>query len=197
MILVVAAMQEEVKEIINYPYESVKVILTGVGKVNAARALTEAILKYDVEMIFNLGFSGATKPFQVGDVVVIDHATYHDFDLSIFGYDKGQVPHHPTQLSSNLAMLNELNNKISHMKKGHLMTGDYFMTREYEHPIVVDMEGAALYQVAYFYKIPILSIKVVSDIIGMKDHLDHYKKFEQDQGAIALRIIYQTLFEGK
>jgi adenosylhomocysteine nucleosidase len=71
------------------------------------------------------------------------------------------------------------------------------MTREYEQPIVVDMEGAALYQVAYFYKIPILSIKVVSDIIGMKDHLVHYKKFEQDQGAIALRIIYQTLFERK
>jgi adenosylhomocysteine nucleosidase len=197
MILVVAAMQEEVKDIINYPYESVKVILTGVGKVNAARALTEAILKYDVDMIYNLGFAGATKPFQVGDVVVIDHATYHDFDLSMFGYDKGQVPHFPTQMNSNITMLEKLINQINHIKRGHLMTGDYFMTSKHDQPIIVDMEGAALYQVAYYYQVPILSIKVISDIIGMKDHLDHYKKFEQNQGALALRLVYQTLFERK
>jgi adenosylhomocysteine nucleosidase len=195
MILVVVAMQEEVKEIINYPNEFVKVIITGVGKVNATRALTEAILKYDVEKIYNLGFAGATKPYGVGDIVAIESATYHDFDLSIFGYEKGQVPHHPSQFKSDQKMLNQLESKIKDIKKGQLMTGDYFMTNEPKYPCAVDMEGASLYQVAYYYKIPILSIKVISDLIGMTDHIENYKRFEENQGALALRLVYQKLFE--
>ncbi len=194
MILVVAAMQEEIEDIINYPYDFVKIILTGVGKVNAARALTEAISKYDVEMIYNLGFAGATEPYEVGDLVAIEKTKYHDFDLSVFGYEKGQVPHFPSMFISNEKMLKDLAFKFDGIKRGNLLTGDYFMTKEDNNAIVVDMEGAALYQVAYHYQIPILSIKVISDQIGMKNHIEQYKKFEQEQGALQLRMVYQKLF---
>jgi adenosylhomocysteine nucleosidase len=36
------------------------------------------------------------EPFEVGDVVVVKEVSYHDFNLTMFGYEKGQVPGLPS-----------------------------------------------------------------------------------------------------
>ncbi|MDR4969296.1 MAG: 5'-methylthioadenosine/S-adenosylhomocysteine nucleosidase [Acholeplasmataceae bacterium] len=197
MILVVAAMAEEVKELIEHEIPGVKVILTGIGKVNAAYTLASFLATHEVEAIYNLGFAGATTPYQVGDVVLVKEALYHDFDLTLFGYKKGQVPGLPERFQSNHNLVTKVLEKMPLIKSGVLYTGDVFMTEKKMESFIVDMEGTALYHVAYKKEVPIVSIKVVSDVLGMDNHFDSYKKFEASEGAKTLSEIYQKLFRGK
>lgn len=196
MILIVAAMESEIADIIKYPHPKVKVIQTGVGKVNAASVLSFELAKNPYDAIYNLGLAGATKPFKPGDVVVIDKAKYHDFDLTMFGYALGQVPHLPEYFYSNNSLHNQLKTILNHALNGTLYTGDRFMTGLMHDHMVFDMEGAALYHVAHMHQIPIISIKVVSDVIGEKDHLENYTQFESQNGSKLLLQIYQHIVKG-
>lgn len=195
MILVVAAMQEEAKLFLEHDLSNVKILITGVGKVNAAMVLSEFIAVHQVEAIYNLGFAGATKPYEVSDLVLISDAIYHDFDLSLFGYKKGQVPGYPEKFTSNALLVQKIKNILPEIKMGHLLTGDYFMTHQKDDTCILDMEGAALYQVAYQKHIPIVSIKVISDIMGMDNHYDSYKKFESSHGSHILNDLFVKLFK--
>lgn len=193
MILVVIAMQEEADVILHHPLPDVKVVLTGVGKVNAASKLTEAILTYKVDKILNVGFAGASGNFNVGDVVYVKRAMYHDFDLTLFGYQKGQVPGYPSFFTTD-----ERWGNIDHyaFKSADLYTGDYFKTDQQDTSCLYDMEGTALFQVAHRFNIPILSIKVVSDLIGSAAHFESYRRFEASEGAKCLFDVYQKILGG-
>lgn len=193
MILVVIAMEEEAKVILQHPLPHVKVILSGVGKVNAASSLTEAIMRHQVTKILNLGFAGAYGDFQVGDVILVKRATYHDFDLSLFGYSKGQVPGYPIwyEFDQRWGLEN-----FHLWKTADLKTGDYFQTEHYESPCLYDMEATALFQIAHRFQVPMISIKVVSDLIGTPNHFDSYREFEAGEGAKRLYEVYQELLGG-
>ncbi|MBU1140893.1 MAG: 5'-methylthioadenosine/S-adenosylhomocysteine nucleosidase [Firmicutes bacterium] len=195
MILVVAAMQEEIKLIKQHIMKDIKILLTGVGKVNAAMVLADFLAKNEVDAIYNLGFAGATQPFDVGDLVMVTEASYHDFDLSIFGFNKGQVPGFPTNFTSDMNLIKKIDQLLPNIKTGHLYTGDYFMTENLDDACLLDMEGTALYQVAYHNHIPIISIKVVSDVMGMDQHYQSYKKFESNLGANLLDELFQQVFK--
>ncbi len=197
MILVVAAMNEEVKAIKDYHIENVELLLTGIGKVNAAAKLSGFLATHSVEAIYNIGFAGASNAYEVGDLIMIEQATYHDFDLTFFGYEKGQVPGLPAYFKSDINLMHQFKKLFQEVKTGNLFTGDYFMTEKKDHPFVVDMEGTALYQVAYQHQVPIISLKVVSDVLGMDHHHESYKKFESDEGSKRLKEVYLKLFGGK
>lgn len=63
-----------------------------IGKVNAAIAAQVLISRYQVDMIFNLGSSGAISPeLEIGDLVIATEAVQHDVDLSGFGLARGEV----------------------------------------------------------------------------------------------------------
>ncbi|BCR36517.1 5'-methylthioadenosine/S-adenosylhomocysteine nucleosidase [Mariniplasma anaerobium] len=195
MILIVAAMKEEVSEILKIKSETHDVLVTGVGKVNAAMKLTEYLSNHRVDRIINLGFAGGNMSYEVNDVVLINHAVYHDFDLTLFGYKKGQVPGYPEVFTSDENMFKRINKKLDYAKQGSLYTGDYFMTTPVEQPAVFDMEGASFYQVAHYFNVPMISIKLISDVIGMKDHFKHYKAFEQTSGAHLLAKVFKDVLE--
>jgi adenosylhomocysteine nucleosidase len=193
MMLFVAAMASEVSAIPKEKKSDHDLIITGIGKVNAAATLSQYLALHSVDIIVNLGFAGATQPYQVGDLVMIEASSYHDFNLTMFGYEKGQVPGMPAQFHSDPKLKQLLKSRIKHLKTGHLYTGDVFMTEIQPGSFLVDMEGAALYHVAHMHQIPIISVKVVSDVIGSENHLEQYQKFEEHQGAQTLLQVYQML----
>lgn len=190
MILIIAAMEKEVEEIKKHLKPNTILCITGIGKTNAAASLATYLTKYSIEKIYNFGFAGGSKRFKIGETVLIKDATYHDFDLTFFGYEKGQVPGYPTIFESDLKLMEQVIKEIPQIKTERLYTGDYFMTENQSLDFVCDMEGAALYQVAYQFKVPIVSIKVISDIVGMDNHYQAYKKFEQNDGSKALLELY-------
>jgi adenosylhomocysteine nucleosidase len=168
---------------------SVMIITTGVGKVNAAFGLTSVLSSYDVDYIINVGLVGGFKPRHPGDMVFVKEALYHDFDLSIFGYDKGQVPHMPTLYTPNPKIQKSIQSKLQ-LPEVRLYTGDTFLTQVIEPNTICDMEGAAYFQVAHLLNVPMVSVKIISDIVGEPSQLEDYSMFEA-----ACSIRFKSLIE--
>lgn len=203
MILYTIAMESEAKDIISdskyklientkyelYKFDNILVAITKIGKVNAAYVVTDIINKYGITSIVNLGFAGAVGKFNIGEIVKVKSACYHDFDLTVFGYLKGQVPNLPQKLLSNEKM-----SSLIDYHEAEVYTGDYFMTEIREGNYLVDMEAMAIYQVAYLANLPVVSIKIVSDIIGSSDHIDEYFDFEKN-GSLEIKKVFQKLNE--
>lgn len=159
--------------------KDVMLATSGVGKVNASMTLSAILSNYDVDYIINVGLVGGFQPLSQGDMVIISEATYHDFDLTIFGYDFGQVPQLLTYYPSDERLIKSVSKTLD-LKHVRLYTGDTFMTKNIEAGSCCDMEGAALYQVSYLYDKPIISIKVISDVIGAPSQIEDYEAFEQN-----------------
>jgi adenosylhomocysteine nucleosidase len=193
--LFVFAMQDERASVTSRQEEvvyddNVYYLKTGIGKVNAASSLTKFLENHDIDQIINIGLAGSVSNHDVLDVVIIKQAYFHDVDATLFGYPKYQVPGMPLTFESDPQLLG-ICKKISFQSIDTLYTGDQFITQKMPFEGVVDMEGAALYQVAYLYHKPIVSIKVVSDVIGKIS----YQSFEMNQGSERIANIVKQLKE--
>lgn len=196
--LYVIAMDDEAKDIINettliqeepfrlYKNGDALLAITKIGKVNASFVLSNLLTKYNVQTIVNIGFAGANGDYQIGEAVLIKEAQYHDFDLTVFGYELGQVPNFPTKYFSNPDLMKDFT-----YKQANLYTGDYFMTTKDDNNYLVDMEATALFQVAHLMNKPMIVFKVVSDIIGKDKHLDEYNNFEKNGSKIIKELFVE------
>ena len=197
MRLYLLAMMDEANEIIKdfelvkeepfklYKNSNTLLAITGIGKVNASFVFTSVLKEdYEIKEVINLGFAGAYGDYSIGDFVIVDEAIYHDFDLTMFNYKKGQVPN----IKEDFITDNKYLTLFYDLKRTKLYTGDYFLNNKISDNFLVDMEGTALYHVANLTKTPIFSIKVVSDIIDSKDHLKEYEKFELNGAKELLKL---------
>ena len=147
--MIVAALQEETKKL-------PRVILhTGVGKINAAASLTEAILKDKPDIVINYGTAGKSSDrVEVGKLYRVDQIIQRDMDASPLGFRK----------VSNTIWY-EKNCANDEHKKSYCMCYWYsFWTGgdEGKHD-VVDMEAYALAAVCVKHDIPFVCYKYISD----------------------------------
>lgn len=168
-------------------------IITGIGKVNAAIEMTKAIMNYQISEVINIGFAGSIKKHHVYDAVLVNRAIQHDVDLTAFGYEKYQLPEMPIEYRSNEKLLKKMSNLFS-FKHDLLYSGDQFITSINHEDGLYDMEGAALYQVCYISKVPIISIKIVSDIIG--DSSNDFGSFNVIKGSKIISDILKKIIGG-
>lgn len=161
------------------------VIKSGVGKVNAARATQLLIDNFALDCIINVGVAGAINYLlNIGDVVIAKHVVQHDFDITAFGHSKGYITGVGDRIQSDLGLVNAFENMIKssdeknyQTKIGIIASGDIFCTEiEMKNKInakfnadVVDMECAAIAQVAYLDNIPFIGIRCISDIPNKKN----------------------------
>ncbi|MCP3924679.1 MAG: 5'-methylthioadenosine nucleosidase [Desulfobacterales bacterium] len=136
------------------------VIYTGLGKVNAAIKLYEAILDYKPELVINYGTAGAVKK-GVSGLFHVETFVQRDMDVRALGFKRGVTPFS--------------NRKLPKIKGIVLGTGDSFVTntkKQLEGLTVridlVDMEGYALKEVADHMKIQFKCYKNVSDSADSK-----------------------------
>ncbi len=62
------------------------------GKVNAGIATQQMIDHFSVDVVFNMGSSGALAPeLEVGDLVIVEEAIQHDFDITGWGLKPGEL----------------------------------------------------------------------------------------------------------
>ena len=168
-------------------------IITGIGKVNATIEMTKAIMNYQISEVINIGFAGSIKKHHVYDAVLVNRAIQHDVDLTAFGYEKYQLPEMPIEYKSNEKLLKKMSNLFS-FKHDLLCSGDQFITSINHEDGLYDMEGAALYQVCYISKVPIVSIKIVSDIIG--DSSNDFGSFNIVKGSRIISDILKKIIGG-
>lgn len=133
------------------------VLITGIGKVNAAYELTKSISVRKPDLIVNLGSAGSNH-FPKGSVVCCTKFLQRDMDVRGLGYELYETPLSdiPVELQYGLAM--------EGLPEAICGTGDNF---EMGHSVtaynVVDMEAYALAMIAMKENIPFLCLKYISD----------------------------------
>jgi adenosylhomocysteine nucleosidase len=144
-----------VKEEAQYLDTSLPVLLTGMGKVNAATALASTLAHGPLpSAVINLGTAGALRPGLTG-THVIGTVIQHDLDSDVLRTLTGET------YGSPLA--------VGDPSGPTLATGDSFIANEAArarlaaHAPLVDMEGYALATAAGQAGVPLRIVKHVSD----------------------------------
>ncbi|CAM3777786.1 5'-methylthioadenosine/adenosylhomocysteine nucleosidase [Parendozoicomonas haliclonae] len=171
--------------------QNVVVTRSGVGKVNAAVTTTELIKEFHVDSLIFTGIAGGVSPqVSPSDVVISTALVQHDVDLTTFGLQPGLLNgfsdrhFYADQRLINIAVLaaHEVVGE-DNVHLGIIATGDQFMAdrqgvrnvyEEYQ-AMAVEMEGAAVAQVAFLYNKPLVVIRTISDKADGTAHLDYHQ----------------------
>ncbi|MFC0561999.1 5'-methylthioadenosine/adenosylhomocysteine nucleosidase [Halalkalibacter alkalisediminis] len=151
----------------------------GVGKVNAALTTQILVDQFAITHLLFTGVAGAVdESLDVGDLVISTSAMQHDIDVTALGFKKGQIPYF--EGSSDFQADNRLvklaveaaeESTDRHIVQGRIVSGDQFVADakyvqalRYEFQAVcVEMEGAAVAQVAAMNEVPFVIIRSMSD----------------------------------
>lgn len=202
----VAVLREKIEEsesvvIANTEYTSGKMYGTdvillkcGIGKVNAAMGTAVLLEKFKPDFIINTGSAGGYNPdLNVGDIVISTEVRHHDVDVTAFGYEYGQVPKLPAGFMADEKLV-ELAAGIAEgiegvqAGKGLIVTGDVFMSDPARADFVrgqfpqlqaVEMEAAAIAQVAYQFGVPFVVTRALSDIAGKESDVSFDQFLDQ------------------
>lgn len=166
-------------------FDGYNVLYTGVGKVNAAYALTRHLLSNDPKIVVNLGTAGSRK-HAGGTIVNATSFVQRDMDVTPLGFAPYQTP-----FSDDPAVI-EYGMKIDGLPQGRCGTGDNFdITDRALEFDVVDMEAYALALICQRENIPFLSLKYVSD--GADDGADVDWNKALHVAALALKNILEEI----
>lgn len=191
----------------------VTLLKSGIGKVNAAIGTAILLHEFKPDCVINTGSAGGFDPeLTVGDVVISDRVLHHDADLTIFGYQPGQLPGMPPAFIPDTLLSAIAEDCISQLDgvqavHGLIATGDSFMnqaekveaTRQNFPDIkAVEMEAAAIAQTCHRFEVPFIVIRALSDIAGKESNIS-FKEFldtaathsAQMVCAIVARIVEQ------
>lgn len=159
---------------------------SGIGKVNAAMSTSILLEKYKPDCIINTGSAGGFNPsLNVGDVVISTEVRHHDVDVTVFGYEYGQVPQLPAAFPATEMLIETAERAAQEIEgiqvvKGLIATGDSFMNdpvkvdfvrTKFDDLQAVEMEAAAIAQVAYQFQTPFVIIRSLSDIAGKESNI--------------------------
>lgn len=186
--------------------KKIVLLLSGIGKVNAAMSSTILHERFQPEKIINTGSAGGfAENLDVGDVVVSTEVLHHDVDATAFNYVYGQVPGMPASYTASSELV-KLASKVVlesgiQAEKGIIATGDSFMQREDQIAVVrerfpemlaLEMEAAAIAQVCYQYKTPFVIIRALSDIAGKESSVSFdvfLEKAAKNAADVIIKIV--------
>lgn len=171
----------------------VVIVQCGIGKVNAALCTQILADLFQVTHIINTGVAGSLNAkLDIGDILISRDALHHDMDVTIFGYQLGEVPQMGRRefpADERLAKLaKETCEKVNpdiHAILGRVVSGDQFISgneikekliQEYQGDCA-EMEGASIAHGAYLNKIPFVIIRAISDKADNSAEMD-YPAFE-------------------
>ena len=140
----------------------VPVLYCGVGKVNAAIALTKELSRYaqqgeEMPLVVNFGSAGS-RCFASGTLVACQEFVQRDMDVSGLGFALGVTPY--DEAPSSLIF----DPVFTHLPAGTCGSGDSFATADIEVDCaVIDMEAYALAKVCWHENARFACVKYVTD----------------------------------
>lgn len=183
--------------------QEIVVVRSGVGKVNAAMTSQILVDEFGVDALINTGVAGGPKPkLDIGDIVISTQTVQHDMNAD--NKDKaGEIPRmdktffkaDPALVKLAQKSTNELPEEIN-VYTGTIATGDQMVTDDKKsHRIAnrfdawaIEMEGAAIGQVAYLNDIPYVVIRSISDTAG-NEGIELYNNFKDEAAENAVKMI--------
>ncbi|MDR1693658.1 MAG: 5'-methylthioadenosine/S-adenosylhomocysteine nucleosidase [Lactobacillaceae bacterium] len=168
--LIVIAHKDELND--DFRKLNANLVVTGVGKVNAAYHLTKKLIELKAQnrlpkYVINMGSAGSKK-YKKGSLVYCYKFVQRDMDCTVFGYEKGQTP------GDFLPLIIEHKKLIENLPDGVCGTGDSFVTtEEVDSRIdVVEMEAYSLAKICKLEKIDFIAIKYITDGLDETGHDD-------------------------
>lgn len=188
--------------------KDVILLRSGIGKVNAAMSTSILLERFRPDYVVNTGSAGGYDPdLNVGDVVISSEVRHHDVDVTAFGYEYGQVPQLPAAFEANQKLVSIAEKAAKEIEgiqvvKGLIATGDTFMNDpkrveyikdKFTDLQAVEMEAAAIAQVAHQFGTPFVIIRSLSDIAGKESALS----FDQflDKAALHSATLVMKIVE--
>jgi len=166
--IILSAIESEIHSL-NTEYE---IILTGVGKVNAALSAMKTIREKRPDLIINFGTAGSLKK-EISGLVDCKYFVQRDIDTRPLGTDLGQTPYEndpPKVIEMPDHLINTINMNLI------CATGDSFVESEISLKAdVVDMEAYAIAKVCYLESVPFACFKYISDFADDVAALDFGK----------------------
>lgn len=162
-------------------------MVTGIGKVNASHSVTALLEHFPVRLVINCGAGGAypQSGLKIGDIAIASKEIYGDEGVSGPLYKGMKGIGIPVLKSSNKDYFNEFpigtrffkKVKTNNIKIGPFVTlssvsGTYERAIELEErfqAICENMEGAAIAHVCRIYNVPMIEIRGISNIAGIRD----------------------------
>lgn len=218
----IAAMQEEMHAIVSHLSDpktldhtgftavsgvvedkTVCVILSGVGKINAAITTTYFLMTYDVKHVINVGSAGGLLESQhVGDVVVSTKVLSHDFDIGpTTSIDMRFQYHADKALIQNVNEVLDMQNKTHYI--GLIVSGDQFVTNDsyayhrikdlYSEAICVEMEATAVGATCSRFNVPFVVIRALSDVPFYKNNEETFEQYLVHASESSARICIETI----
>ena len=193
---------------------------SGWGKVSASRAITRILglskNNFPIDLILFTGVAGGiSKNSNQWDIIVAKELVQYDMNASPL-YKRYEIPSlETTFLKADMVwaekIFSTLNNKVLPLKSnyfkkaflGLIGTADKFVTerdevdkliKSFPKILAVEMEGAAVAQVATQEQIPFVVIRVISDNANEESELD-FNKFLEDYKIESWKLINSILYE--
>lgn len=181
--------------------------LSGIGKVQAAMALTAILATQEIDLIFISGSAGSlTTNVNIGDVIVASEFAYHDVDATSAGeYVVGQVPSEPARFDLRgqyfASFTTFLDQEKSSYHEGLIVTGDTFVASKkvrqkilesFPDALGTEMEGAAFAQVAKHFEVPMIGLRAISDNGDENADFD-FDQFVKKAGENTAKLIIKFL----
>lgn len=186
--------------------QKVALMVSGVGKVNAAIATTILITQFEnVKAIINVGIAGSlNKDIKTGDVVVATKVAQWDIDLTAFDVKKG-FDYNPECKTADKRLYTVIQQAIPVERKvfvGPMVTSDQFVyskeqldeiKKYYPEALCTDMEGGAIAQAAAYHDIPFAIIRSISDNTTEDENQMTYSELKESACKIAEEAIYYAM----
>ena len=172
----------------------VVIVRSGIGKVNAALCVQILVDVFNITHVINTGVAGSLNAkLDIGDILISKDAIHHDMDVTIFGYQLGEVPQMGCRefpADENMMTLAKAScekvNPDVHAIIGRVVSGDQFISsKEVKEKLITtfqgdcaEMEGASIAHGAYLNSIPFVIIRAISDKADDSAEMD-YPTFEK------------------
>ena len=158
-------------------------VQSGLGKVNAAVVSTLLIEKFECELLLFSGVAGGIDPgIEIGEVIIGESLIQYDYgtlkNRELLPFRPGSIPtgESKNELEYNLdpKIKHKIKVSLPNVRMGIILTGDVFLQCEETQKELfekygaqaIDMEGAAVAQVAEQFGIPAIVVRCLSDLAG-------------------------------
>ncbi|MEF2794303.1 MAG: 5'-methylthioadenosine/adenosylhomocysteine nucleosidase [Hydrogeniiclostridium sp.] len=181
----------------------------GAGKVNSAVCAQTMILRYGASPIINTGVAGGvgSRAVRIGDLVVAEGVTQHDYDTTPIDGDKGRdlpilgrsVLETDARVSGLLAdCAREVYDGNVH--RGLIATGDQFIggkerlhaIAERTGAIACEMEGGSIGQACALADVPFAVLRAISDNAD-DNAVDDFPKFAKESAEKSVALLLEAL----
>ena len=182
-------------------------VLSGIGKVNAAVSTSWVIHQFAPDCIINTGSAGGLgKGLKVGDVVIGETVAHHDVDVTAFGYVWGQVPQLPAAFASDENLIRQAEKAAqvfdgAAVTQGLIVSGDRFVhssegvaeiRSHFPEVKAVEMEAAAIAQTCHQLEVPFVIIRAVSDSADEKADIS-FEEFLKTAAVSSVKMVTEIV----